>query len=380
MVCTAALSAAVTAVTPATATAQADGQADGGRAWRVVDTRPHPGGDGLLTVAASGRRNVWVFGGADSEDGPTRPVARRWAGGAWHDVALPDEVVGSIDAADASSARNVWAIADHGDVGPSYALRWDGGAWTVSRTWDRRFTTDVVTTGRRNVWVFGYSRAGVGAGTWHFNGKRWRKADLGDLLPERGSAVSARDIWAVGARRLAGCGDRMVAHYDGESWSEVPTGDALPPDVPQPEEGGPYQCVFLRDVLAASSKDVWVVGTVYRSWDDRSEEEPVLAHWDGRTWRREHIPGGWLPRRLASDGRGGLWVAGWSPWDGPTPDATPLMHRAPNGTWRTTPIDAGDRAGRIVELGHVPGTRRVWGVGQVETPDESFDGAIFRYR
>src|SRR5690606_14840227 len=191
---TAALSAAVMAVTPAPATAQADGQADGGRAWRVVDTRPHPGGDGLLTVAASGRRNVWVFGGADSEDGPTRPVARRWAGGAWHDVALPDEVVGSIDAADASSARNVWAIADHGDVGPSYALRWDGRAWTVSRTWDRRFTTDVVTTGRRNVWVFGYSRAGVGAGTWHFNGERWRKPDLGDLLPERGSAVSARDI------------------------------------------------------------------------------------------------------------------------------------------------------------------------------------------
>src|SRR5690606_42104443 len=59
---TAALSAAVMAVTPATATARADGQADGGRAWRVVDTRPHPGGDGLLAVAASGRRNGWVFG------------------------------------------------------------------------------------------------------------------------------------------------------------------------------------------------------------------------------------------------------------------------------------------------------------------------------
>src|SRR5690606_38284385 len=169
---------------------------------------------------------------------------------------------------------NVWAIADHGDVGPSYALRWDGRAWTVSRTWDRRFTTDVVTTGRRNVWVFGYSRAGVGAGTWHFNGERWRKPDLGDLLPERGSAVSARDIWAVGARRLAGCGDRMVAHYDGESWSEVPTGDALPPDVPQPEEGGPYQCVFLRDPVRVPPRRA---GGVFKGCVGRRDRVPLVG-------------------------------------------------------------------------------------------------------
>ncbi|MGP4022377.1 hypothetical protein [Actinomadura sp. 3N407] len=195
-----------------------------------------------------------------------------------------------------------------------------------------------------------------------------------------GSAVSARDIWAVGSDRSTGCGDRTVAHYDGRSRRAVPTGDALPPDVPQPDEGGPYQCVHLRDVLATSRRDVWVTGSVYRSdGADHSEERPVLAHWDGRTWRGEDVPGRWLPERLASDGRGGLWIAGSDDPYGPTPEDTPLTHRAADGTWRTAAIDAGGRTARIRDLALIPGTRSLWGVGRIVTPEE-IDGAVYRYR
>ncbi|TDD21537.1 hypothetical protein E1287_40510 [Actinomadura sp. KC06] len=373
--CGAALLASALAATLAAVPAQAD---DPG--WRVVEAGPNPGWDDFGTVATSSKRNAWVFGGVIGDTPPMRPIAKRWVDGAWRNVALPDEVVGYIDAASTTSAQNVWAIADHGDAGPSYALRWDGSAWTSSHRWEEGLTSDVITTGRRDVWVFGYSRAGAGVGTWHFDGSRWRQADVGDLLLERGSAVSARDIWAVGATRSTGCGDRTVAHYDGRRWRSVPVGDALPPDIPQPDEGGPYQCVHLRDVLATSRHDVWVTGNLYRSdGTEQHEERPVLAHWDGRTWRSQEIPGTWIPNRLASDGRGGLWITGWDDSSGPTPEATPLMHRAADGTWRTATIDAAGRPARIRELALIPGTRSLWGVGLIENPEE-IDGAIYRYR
>ncbi|MEU8799336.1 hypothetical protein [Spirillospora sp. NPDC048819] len=373
--CGAALMAAAMAGTLAAVPAQANGAK-----WRVFDARPTPGSDDFRAVAVSSKRNAWVFGGVIGDTPPMRPIARRWAGGVWHDVDLPDGVVGGIDAASTTSARNVWAIADYGDAGPSSALRWDGKTWSISHQWADGLTSDVITTGRRDVWVFGYSRAGAGVGTWHFDGSRWSRADVGDLLPERGSVVSARDIWAVGAQRSTGCGDRTVAHYDGRRWSAVPTGDALPPDIPQPDEGGPYQCVHLRDVLATSRRDVWVAGFVYRSdGGDHNEEQAVLAHWDGTTWRREDVPGRHIPERLASDGRGGLWTIGWGDPYGPTPESTPLMHRAADGTWRTATIDTGGRTAEITELALVPGTRSLWGVGRILTP-EARDGAIYRYR
>lgn len=55
------------------------------------------------------------------------------------------------------------------------------------------------------------------------------------------------------------------------------------------------------------------------------------------------------------------------------------MHKAADGTWRMATIDTGGRTAEIRDLTHIPGTRSLWGVGRIVTPEES-DRAIYRYR
>ncbi|MGK5553422.1 hypothetical protein ACSNOI_17560 [Actinomadura kijaniata] len=253
------------------------------------------------------------------------------------------------------------------DDGPTYALRWNGRKWSVSKKWNDGLASDMATFGPRDARVLGYSRAGAGIGTWHFDGGTWRRANVGKLLPHRLSAVSAKDIWAVGAKPNTGCGDRTIAHYYGTAWKEVHVGSVLPPDIPGSDTSGSYQCVFLRDVAALSKKNVWVTSEVLRSDGEKYTNESLLLQWNGRRWRRVNMPNGRIPYRMVSDGRGGLWFTGGESANDPGGSGTPLLHRTASGAWSTTRLDGQGRTARVNDLRLIPGTRSLWGAGRVDT-------------
>ncbi|MFG1999937.1 hypothetical protein ACGFNU_12390 [Spirillospora sp. NPDC048911] len=329
-------------------------------------------------LAASGRNDAWVFGGADTGEGPGRPIARHWTGRAWRDVPMPAALKLPAYSASATSPSNAWALAGVADGGPVYALRWNGHKWSISKQWNDGLASDVVTFGPRNVWVLGYSRAGEGIGTWHFNGGAWKQVDTGKLLLHRLSATSAKDIWAVGAEYLTGCGDRTIARFDGKTWRQVEAGSALPPDIPEPDTGGPSQCVYLRDVAALSTKDVWVTGEVSRSDGEGNDtHEALLLYWNGRTWQHVDMPNGRTPLRMVPDGRGGLWIIGDDNASDPEGSSTHLLHRTASGAWTTTQIDAKGRTAQVSDLALIRGTRSLWGAGRVQTPD-TYDATVYR--
>ncbi|WP_067826554.1 hypothetical protein [Actinomadura kijaniata] len=345
--------------------------------WRVFQTHRYDDTSSYHAVAASGKDNAWVFGETHPNDGRTRPIARRWTGRTWRDVPMPAELRLPAHAGSTTSPSNTWALVGMPDGGPTYALRWDGREWSVSNKWNDGLASDMVTFGPRDVWVLGYSRAGAGIGTWHFDGGTWKRANVGKLLPHRLSAVSAKDIWAVGAKQNTGCGDRTIAHFNGTAWKEVRVGKVLPPDIPQPETGGSYQCVFLRDVAALSKKDVWVTGEVLRSDGEKDTYESLLLRWDGRKWRRVNMPNGRTPERMVSDGRGGLWFIGGESANDPEGAGTPLLHRTASGVWSTTRIDTRGRTARVSDLILIPRTRSLWGAGRVDTSD-TYDATVYR--
>jgi hypothetical protein len=90
--------------------------------------------------------------------------------------------------------------------------------------------------------------------------------------------ISSNDIWAVGEYNSGVVptvtGRRtLIQHWDGSQWSVVPSSHLDPAS---------FDGVFLEDVVALASDDVWAVGHAddYGSLNSAT----LVAHWDGALW------------------------------------------------------------------------------------------------
>jgi hypothetical protein len=88
------------------------------------------------------------------------------------------------------------------------------------------------------------------------------------------SAVSAKDVWAVGnSTKSSGANNfdqTLAEHWNGTSWTKVPTVN------PGPRNNDLYS------VSAVSSNDVWAVGA-YQS-DSINQTAAIAEHWNGVSW------------------------------------------------------------------------------------------------
>jgi hypothetical protein len=81
------------------------------------------------------------------------------------------------------------------------------------------------------------------------------------------AAIAHNDIWAVGeVLSSSGTSTTLAEHFDGTSWSVVPT-----PAVNDP----------LVAVAGSASNDVWAVG---RQISVNDSPTPFIAHWNGTSW------------------------------------------------------------------------------------------------
>ena len=324
-------------------------------AWRIT-TRVHYGASdnasGYSTVIAPAKNDAWAFGGTNP-GGPSTPTAMRWDGTHWQSSRLPSGLNGFIVAAAASSASNVWAVGD------GYVLRWDGVRWSVARTWSNNpEITSVDVISRDDVWVFGSSSFISGQanlGTWHYDGRDWAPV-AGVAGIYRASAISENNIWAITVSPRGG----SVVHYNGTAFTSVPAADAVLRDTQ------------LNDVLAVSRHNVWVSGTTPVN---AADGHLVLAHWNGRCWRRFVAP--WpvqLAERFATDGGGGVWIPVVT---GRGSSATWILHLSRDGEWTRTEITAARGSGvGVGDLALVPGTTTLWGTGGLVTTSGG-DAAIW---
>jgi hypothetical protein len=86
-----------------------------------------------------------------------------------------------------------------------------------------------------------------------------------DLLAT--AAIAHNDIWAVGRiNTSSGASATLAEHFDGTSWSVVPT---------------PSISDSLVSVAAAASNDVWAIGNQIFVNDAPT---PFFTHWDGTSW------------------------------------------------------------------------------------------------
>jgi hypothetical protein len=123
-----------------------------------------------------------------------------------------------------------------------------------------------------DVWAVGYSNA---TGTQqplavHFNGTSWSAVPT-PSLPKGGSfsdvaAVASNDVWAVGSRNVGSSINTLIEHWDGTSWSIISS--------PALRDGA-----SLSAVTAVSSNNVWAAGDI-----NVAMEGILVEHWDGTSW------------------------------------------------------------------------------------------------
>lgn len=317
---------------------------DGAR-WRVVDSPANGGRETRLSgVAAVSATDIWAVGDYVNADG-AGPLTEHWDGRRWRVV--PDAASGpgiTLNAVAAVARDDVWAVgAARGGAGTLATLveRWDGHRWRIVTGPGHGSLpaglTAVTAVARDDVWVLGPSpgRAVTGSGSLveHWDGAHWRVVPTPDPGPMTGgglssiAAVSARDVWAVGAVARYAATSPLIEHWDGVRWRIVPG--------PRPAEAGMYG---LAAVTAIAAHDVWAVGSA-------GVAGPALVeHWDGARWREMPAPPG-APATVAASSAGNVWMAGMLSGD----DIAPYVAR-----YSGTPCYAVDPFVRAIPAGRYP--------------------------
>ncbi len=177
----------------------------------------------------------------------------------------------------ATSARNVWAVGLQG--GNGLIMRWSGRSgvyrWRVSFTRAAGFFYGTAATSVSSAWA-------VGGTDWftpmtlaeHWNGKTWARVPTptpgGTAYFQALAAISPDNAWAVG---VIGDGPAVDGSVDPliEHWNGRSWSQA---DYPEPAQGQ------FAAVAAISADDVWAVGHI----GSGPATQTLIEHWNGRKW------------------------------------------------------------------------------------------------
>jgi len=153
---------------------------------------------------------------------------------------------------------------------------------------------------------------------WHWYGTAWRsfpmpRPRLADPALASVATIDSGDAWAVGSartytvspsgRQWPGPFEALAEHWNGSQWRVV--------HVP-----GLGERSSLSAVSAAGSRNVWAIGYTYGSvrlvhHRRLRPTQPVLLHWNGRTWRHVSLPWARPDVRLGkvvAVGRDSVWL------------------------------------------------------------------------
>jgi hypothetical protein len=339
--------------------------------WRQVFSHHYgtkASGSLLGPVVALGANDAWAFGGTSASnvnESDASPIAAHWNGRAWSAATLPAGVSTAIAAVSAPAANDIWAVTGEG----GQILHYDGHAWRVAKHVPGTFAefTGITALSASNVWVFGGGGFEGGLGTWHFNGRTWTESKTGNAVGlERGSAISASDVWAIGGTQAPWS---TVERYNGHAWETV-------------AKGLSGQLTF-RDIWAIADNNVWASASVYKNGTNTG----ILLHYNGKAWTKFSPP--WPVSAgnisdiddFASDGSNGLWMAYTTeinPLGRSPQDVRYVAHRTGRGAW--TRIEVGkNQAGAVLQgIALIPGTKSLWADGAAELKTGS-NAAIWAY-
>jgi hypothetical protein len=197
------------------------------------------------------------------------------------DAPNPSPDVNFINAIDGVSANDIWAVGAFAlSNGGTYALHWDGTAWTPILIPDVPEVTvlrGVKVIAANDVWAVGNTDDNTRG-----------EQSLGGLLPAKHKPDQPADpsIYSY---------DTIIMHWDGTSWTRVPS--------PNPGTVGVGNELFSVDGVATN--DLWAVG----DYENSSGEQTLILHWNGSAWSQVASPAGGLSG-VAAISSNNAWAVG----------------------------------------------------------------------
>ena len=337
--------------------AAAGAESGAGPGWRIVATVGSasqgelPGSQVITTGAAS----AFVYWRCDSCAVATRNrnFIQHWNGRRWVHIALPVRLnyPRFLIAVGASSGSDLWAITSFGGLyiwhGSSWAKR-SIPSWALGRERSGDLAAQLSVLAPDNAWVF--SQPTLAA---HYFHGAWHKVSL-PATPGDVTTLAPDDIWSAGITSKSLPTAKPVwtaAHWDGSAWHTL----AFPAVRLSAGESTSYQ------ITATGPHNLWAVRLIDKS---RGTAGIALLHWTG-TWRTIKVPGGVTDLTdLASDGNGGLWMAGFH--GSGSAQAMSFYHYG-SGGWSRHAIPVKPGAHNILwSLTSIPGTRSLWAPGLLQ--------------
>ncbi len=250
----------------------------------------------LNGVVAISPTLAWAAGNRDSSTGIPTQIIEKWNGTKWSVAAGPKFDAGdqpSIFAMTSTSANDIWAIgsmlSDGGELLSYLFEHWDGKSWTqTSLLTDDAFLFGASADATNDVWAVGFNGPENDDSltlAMHYDGSAWGQAatpNVGHGANQLNGvlALAPNNVWAVGfstptAPPTQAATLTLIEHYDGSSWSVVPSPNVGPNSI--------YQSNRLFGICANSATDIYAFGSYFAS-DGSGHQMTLLLHYDGATW------------------------------------------------------------------------------------------------
>jgi hypothetical protein len=360
----------------------------GAATWQLVSVVGDPTAQVELgSVATSGADNAWVAGvtNCDASCPNQTAIVEQWNGQSWQPFTMPDSNVGASGfgvVVGTSSASNTWIFGSSAfpsNTGYGVHVTDSGVTETALPASGGIAFNGAAVFAPNDAWAFGvtgdFFNAVFSAYAAHYDGQTWTELPTPPVVPNSVSALSADNLWILGETSFTTPGEAM-AHWTGSGWAVVPIPDAAGLKLPA---GTVFQPI---NILANSPNDVWVTAGLLTTCPPCGFGSGVLLlHWNGNGWHSVDVPAsiGTLDTAMASDGQGGFWLPGF-----PANSGTEDLFHFLNDHWseQPEPTQAGLQS-QIGSLALVPGSTSLWGAATLFDfmPDgsETSQGAIDQY-
>lgn len=271
---------------------------------------------------------------------------------------------------------------------------YDGTVWSVSPTpapppGYSYILTNIDMLSATDGWAVGWKAAFGGPTSWQplvmrWQDRRWVEVGLpslpgGDVMLQGVQARAGDDAWAVGHQGNSA----LVMHFDGTSWNQI--------GVPRGGVDGAGN--DLRAVAAVSARDVWAVGAACGSASDPEDLScrPLVLHLSHGRWRVVATAGdsGTHIVDVAVRSTNDVWLIGYDNGSVGGQDANHVERWHGRG-FTTVPADPGPSACPCVQLSElasaleavtvIPGSRELWAVGWQGRDAQGSDAQVIRHR
>jgi hypothetical protein len=221
-------------------------------------------------------------------------VIERWNGTKWS--LFPAPKFGKKDQANvfamtSSSANDVWAIGSLVNLGTGLVSplfeHWNGTAWTATTgESSNEFLFGASADATNDAWAVGFNVSdSITTSAMHWDGTNWKRVatpNVGEGTNKLNAvlALAPNDVWAVGfstpvAPPKQAATLTLIEHFDGASWTVVPSPKVGPNSVNQSNR--------LLGLTANSANDIWAFGSNFAA-DGSGHQMTLLLHWDGTSW------------------------------------------------------------------------------------------------